>query len=69
LRPLWLYPYRSLEPDLAEWAALTYLFDSQATYVTVARAVGCAWVTVWRWVGWDRRAEYDCRAPGAGRAS
>jgi len=52
LRPPWLYPYRSLEPDVAEQAALTYLLDPQARYISVARAVGCAWVTVWRWVGW-----------------
>jgi hypothetical protein len=52
LRPPWLYPHRSLEPDLAEAAALTYLFDAQATYTSVAAAFGCAWITVWRWVGW-----------------
>ena len=27
LRPPWLYPHRSLEPDLAEAAALAYLLD------------------------------------------
>ena len=27
LRPAWLYPHRSLELDLAEAAALTYLLD------------------------------------------
>ena len=52
LRPPWLYPHRSLEPDVAEAAALTYLLDPRATYVSVAAAFGCAWVTVWRWVGW-----------------
>lgn len=52
LRPAWLYPHRSLEPDLAEAAALAYLLDPRATYVSVATAFGCAWVTVWRWVGW-----------------
>jgi len=52
LRPLWLYPHRSLEPDLAERAALIYVLDPRATYVSVAAVVGCAWVTVWRWVGW-----------------
>lgn len=52
LRPPWLYPHRSLEPDVAEAAALTYLLDPRATYVSVATAFGCAWVTVWRWVGW-----------------
>ncbi len=52
LRPAWLYPHRSLEPDLAEAAALTYLLDAQATYTSVAAAFGCSWVTVWRWVGW-----------------
>jgi hypothetical protein len=52
LRPPWLYPHRSLEPDLAEAAALTYLLGPTATYGLVARQFGCAWVTVWRWVGW-----------------
>jgi hypothetical protein len=52
LRPAWLYPHRSLEPDLAEAAALTYLLDAGATYTSVAATFGCAWVTVWRWVGW-----------------
>lgn len=52
LRPPWLYRHRSLEPDVAEAAALTYLLDPRATYVSVATAFGCAWVTVWRWVGW-----------------
>lgn len=52
LRPPWLYPHRSLEPDLAEAAALTYLLDPRATYVSVATAFGCAWITVWRWVAW-----------------
>lgn len=52
LRPPWLYPHRSLEPDVAEAAALTYLLDPRATYVSVATACGCAWITVWRWVGW-----------------
>lgn len=52
LRPAWLYPHRSLEPDLAEAAALTYLLDPGATYVSVAATFGCAWITVWRWVGW-----------------
>jgi hypothetical protein len=52
LRPPWLYPQRSLEPDLAETAALAYLADPQATYRSVARRVGCSWGTVWLWVGW-----------------
>lgn len=55
LRPAWLYPHRSLEPDVAEAAALTYLLDARATYTSVARMLGCAWVTVWRWVGWLAR--------------
>jgi hypothetical protein len=55
LRPAWLYPHRSLEPDLAEIAALTYLADPQATYRSVAQRVGCSWGTVWLWVGWLAR--------------
>ena len=46
LRPPWLYPHRSLEPDLAEAAALAYLLDPQMTYTAVAAAFGCAWITV-----------------------
>jgi hypothetical protein len=52
LRPPWLYPHRSLEPDVAEAAALSYLLDPAATYISVARTFLCAWVRVWRWVGW-----------------
>ena len=52
VRPPWLYPHRSLEPGVAEAAALVYLLDARATYASVATAFGCAWITVWRWVGW-----------------
>jgi hypothetical protein len=52
LRPPWLYPHRTLEPDLAEVAALAYLADPRATYRSVAQRCGCSWVTVWLWVGW-----------------
>ncbi|MBI3108963.1 MAG: hypothetical protein HYY95_25895 [Candidatus Rokubacteria bacterium] len=52
LRPPWLYPHRSLEPDIAEAAALAYLLDPHTSYAAVATAVGCAWITVGRWVGW-----------------
>jgi hypothetical protein len=52
LRPPWLYPHRSLEPDVAEAAALAYLLDPPTSYAAVATAFGCAWITVWRWVGW-----------------
>jgi hypothetical protein len=55
LRPPWLYPQRSLEPDLAETAALAYLVEPQATYWSVAQRVGCSWGTVWLWVGWLAR--------------
>jgi hypothetical protein len=52
LRPAWLYPHRSVEPDVAETAALRYLLEPGATYAAVGAAVTCAWITVWRWVGW-----------------
>ncbi len=52
LRPAWLYPHRSFEPDVAEAAALAYLGDPGATYAATAQAFGCATSTVWRWVGW-----------------
>jgi hypothetical protein len=52
LRPPWLYPYRTFEPDVAEAAALVYLTDPAGTYASMAKAFGCATGTVWRWVGW-----------------
>jgi hypothetical protein len=52
LRPPWLYPHRTLEPDVAEAAAFTYLMDPRATYRSVAQAFSCSWLTVWLWVGW-----------------
>jgi hypothetical protein len=51
-RPPWLYPHRSLEPDVAEAATLTYLLEPATSYRAVATAFGCAWITVWRWIGW-----------------
>jgi hypothetical protein len=36
LRPSFLYPHRSLEPDVAEAAALAYLSEAGATYAQVA---------------------------------
>lgn len=57
LRPPWLYPHRSFEPDVAEAAAIAYLTDPAATYAETAEAFGCATSTVWRWVGWA--AELD----------
>jgi hypothetical protein len=52
LRPAWLYPHRSFEPDVAEDAALAYLTEPAGTYATVAEASGCATSTAWRWVSW-----------------
>ena len=52
IRPPLLYPHRSLEPDVAEAAALAYLADAGASYAQVAAAHGCSPRTVWRWVGW-----------------
>jgi len=52
LRPPWLYPYRTFEPDIAEAAALAYLTDPAGTYAGTARLFGCGTSTVWRWVGW-----------------
>jgi hypothetical protein len=52
LRPPFLYPHRSLEPDLAEAATLSYLAEPGATYAQVAADHGCSPRTVWRWVGW-----------------
>ncbi len=52
LRPPFLYPHRSLEPDVAEAAALAYLGEESASYVQVAADHGCSARSVWRWVGW-----------------
>jgi hypothetical protein len=52
LLPSFLYPSRSLEPDVAEAAALVYLGEPEATYEKTGRAFGCSASTVWRWVGW-----------------
>lgn len=52
LRPAWLYPHRSFEPDVAEAAALAYLTEPSATYGAVAAAFGASTSTAWRWVSW-----------------
>lgn len=76
IRPQFLYPHRSLEPDVAEAAAFAYLSDASATYAQVAAAHGCSPRTVWRWVGWiaglivigELLAEAE-RLTGAGQAA
>ena len=55
LRPAWLYPHRTFEPDVAEAAALAYLSEPAATYAAVAAAFGAATTTAWRWVSWVGR--------------
>lgn len=52
LRPPFLYPHRSLEPDAAEAATWRYLADPGGTYARVGPAFGCSARSVWRWVGW-----------------
>jgi transposase-like protein len=52
LRPAFLYPHRSFEPDVVEHAGLAYLTDPAATYSRTAREHGCSPRSVWRWVGW-----------------
>ena len=52
LLPSFLYPSRSLEPDVAEAAAFVYLGEPGATYEKTGQAFGCSASTVWRWVGW-----------------
>ena len=76
LRPGFLYPHRSLEPDVAEAAALAYLSEAGASYAAVASEYGCSARTVWRWVGWiaglvaigELLAEAE-RLTGAGQAA
>ena len=52
LWPAFLYPRRQFAPDVVEAAALAYLATPDATYVKVGARFGCAWTSVWRWVGW-----------------
>ena len=52
LRPPWLYPHRSLQADVVEAAALTYLQAPEATYRAVAAGHHCSARSVWRSVGW-----------------
>lgn len=76
LRPSFLYPHRSLEPDVAESAALAYLGGAGSSYAEVAAAHGCSARTVWRWIGWiaglvvvgELLAEAE-RLTGAGQAA
>lgn len=76
LRPAFLYAHRSLEPDVAEAAAVAYLSEAGATYAEVAARYGCSARTIWRWVGWiagivvvgERLAEAE-RLTGAGQAA
>ncbi len=52
LRPGFLYPRRSLEPDVAEAASSSYLSEASATYDKTAQAYRCSPRTVWRWISW-----------------
>lgn len=52
LRPPFLYPHRSFQPDVVEAAAAAYLAGEHGTYASVAEGCGCAPRSVWRWVGW-----------------
>ena len=52
LRPAFLYPHRSFEPDVVEAAGLDYLSTYASTYERTAKAHGCSPRSVWRWVGW-----------------
>jgi hypothetical protein len=55
LRPSFLYRHLSIQPDVAESAALAYLSEPDATYKRVGESIGCSARTVWRWVGWTAR--------------
>lgn len=52
LRPAFLYPHRSFQPDVVERAGLAYLDSPAATYEVTAKEHGCSPCSVWRWVGW-----------------
>lgn len=52
IRPSFLYPHRSFEPDVNEAAALFYLADPAATYASAGARFDCSPRSVWRWIGW-----------------
>lgn len=52
LRPAFLYPHRSFEPDVNEAAGLAYLSEPEATYARIAERFQCSPRSAWRWVGW-----------------
>jgi hypothetical protein len=52
LRPAFLYPHRSFEPDVVEAAGSAYLSDPASTFEKTAEEYGCSPRSVWRWVGW-----------------
>jgi hypothetical protein len=52
LRPAFLYPHRTFEPDVNEGAVLAYLLEPSATYVGVGIRFDCSARSVWRWVDW-----------------
>lgn len=54
-RPAFLYPHRSLEPDLVEAAALAYLRDPAATYAETSKRYGCSLTMLWAWMDWLAR--------------
>jgi hypothetical protein len=47
LHPAFLYPHRSLEPDVMEAAGLKYLSDPASTYEKTAKDHGCSPRSVW----------------------
>jgi hypothetical protein len=51
-QPSFLYPHRSLEPDLIEAAALAYLRNPAGTYARISKQYGCSLTTLWGWIGW-----------------
>ncbi|HJW74095.1 MAG TPA: hypothetical protein VJ787_00285 [Thermoleophilia bacterium] len=52
LHPAFLYPHRSLEPDVLEAAGYKYLSDPASTYEKTAKDHSCSPRSVWRWVSW-----------------
>lgn len=52
MRPSFLYPHRSFEPDVVEAAGAAYLSAATATYRSIAARYQCSARSVWRWVSW-----------------
>ncbi len=52
LRPGFLLPHRSFQPDVIQAAVRSYLSAPGSAYDEVATEDGCSSRSLWRWIGW-----------------